>query len=227
MVLPPGVARACVVLFGIEPARVSMILAQLQPDQLKAAFNQRAMQFHPDRAAALGVDASVLTERFRLMRQARDTLAGFLEDPAGAASTLARDHWNAEVPARSLRLGEYLYFTGWLPWSTVARGMEAQARRPSFGATAVGLGLLRKVDAEQLELRRLSRERLGDCAVRLGKLTPAQRDCVVTEQRRRTLPLGECLVRLGLMLPHELAHMVAAQQAHNAACADPFARWAA
>jgi hypothetical protein len=89
------------------------------------------------------------------------------------------------------------------------------------------MGLLRTVDAEQLELRRMSRERLGDAAVRLGKLTSEQRERVVAEQRRCTPPLGECLVRLGLMLPHELPLVLAGHRAHNARCTDPFARWAA
>lgn len=227
MILPPGVARACVVLFGVEPAAVPTVLAHLQPSHLKTVFHQRAMHVHPDRAAALGIDAELLAERFKLMRHAFDTLSRYLEDPERAARSLSADFWSAEVPARALRLGEYLYFSGWLPWRTIALGLATQKRRPSWGATAVELGFLRKVDAEQLELRRMSRERLGDAAVRLGKVTSAERDRVVAEQRRRTLPLGECLLRLGLVLPHELAHALSGQRAHNAACADPFTRWAA
>jgi hypothetical protein len=169
----------------------------------------------------------MLTAQFRLLRHAFETLSRYLEYPEQTARMLTAEHWHAGVPARELPLGEFLYFTGWLPWSTIAAGLAAQKQRPSWGATAVELGLLRKVDAEQLELRRLRQERLGDAAVRLGMLTPVARERVVAEQRRRTPPLGESLVRLGLMLPGELGHVLAAQRAHNATCADPFARWAA
>lgn len=227
MTLPLSVARACVVLFGVEPARVSAVLARLQPAQLKFVFNQRVMQVHPDRAAALGVDSQLLTDQFRLLRQAFETLSRHLEDPARVVAVPTDGYWVGELPPRELRLGEYLYFAGWLPWSSVATGLAAQKTRPSWGATAVELGLLSRVEVEQLELRRLSRERLGDAAVRLRKLSPAQRERVVTEQQRRTPLLGECFVRRGLMLPHEMAYMLAGQRAHNAACADPFVRWAA
>ncbi len=220
---PLGVARACVVLFGVEPARVPETLARLRPADLKVEFNRRALQVHPDRAATLGRDSRLLTEQFKLLRQAHDTLAHYLEGGQPSAP------WgSAALPARPLPFGEFLYFTGWLPWAAIATALAAQQQqRRSWGATAVGLGLLGKVEVEQLELRRLERERLGDAAVRLGKLTGAQRDRVVATQRRSTPPLGECLLRLGLLLAHELGPLLAAHAAHNAACADPFSRWAA
>ncbi|OGQ78058.1 MAG: hypothetical protein A2289_21215 [Deltaproteobacteria bacterium RIFOXYA12_FULL_58_15] len=227
MNLPPGVARACVVLFCIEPAQVPEFLSRLQPHQLKSIFKERVMFAHPDRAAPLGVDSRVLKHRFNLLRQAHETLSRYLSDPEESARRLERDYWNDDVPANSMRLGEYLYFTGWLPWSSVAAGLSEHKRRPSFGATAVSLGFCGKVGVEQIELRRLSQERLGDAAVRLKMLTSKQRDQVVAEQQRRTVRLGECLTRLGLMLPGELASMLSAQNAHNTHCRDPFARWAA
>jgi hypothetical protein len=89
------------------------------------------------------------------------------------------------------------------------------------------MGLLNLVDAAQLEMRRLANERLGDAAVRLGKLSPIARARVVAAQTAQTPRLGECLLRIGLLSPHELAHLLVRQRAHNAAWADPFARWAA
>jgi hypothetical protein len=231
--LSPVVVEACATLLGVEPARAAAALARLEPIELKAIFRRKALQTHPDRAVALGVEARVLGDRFKALNQAFDVLSRHLAERQArprARPTPPRPadgYWAGGLPAQPLRFGEYLFFGRWLTRGALLAALAMQQRRPRFGETAVALGYLQQLEVEQLEMRRLANERLGDAAVRLGLLRPAQRARVVAAQAARTPRLGECLLRLGAISAHELTHLVARHQEHNARYADPFARWAA
>ncbi len=51
----------------------------LDPVSLKRAYYRRAKEMHPDRAAGLGVDPAVLTERFRNLQNSYEAVLDFLD----------------------------------------------------------------------------------------------------------------------------------------------------
>ncbi len=51
----------------------------LDPISLKRAYYRRAKEMHPDRAAGLGVDPAVLTERFRNLQNSYEAVLDFLD----------------------------------------------------------------------------------------------------------------------------------------------------
>ena len=51
------------------------VITLLDASELKRAYYRRAKELHPDRAAGLGLDAAVLTERFRELQNSWETLA--------------------------------------------------------------------------------------------------------------------------------------------------------
>ncbi len=101
------------------------------PDELRSAFRRRALDLHPDRAAALGRDPVELAEEFRDLCAAYALLDGLAvpADPAspagGAGPALRRP---VGLPPRPLRFAEYLYYSGRITWAELAEAIAWQRR---------------------------------------------------------------------------------------------------
>jgi hypothetical protein len=101
--------------------------AGVAPDELKNAFRRRALELHPDRAAALGRDPGDLAEAFRALCAAYDLLHGQAEVQGGAPDPRrpARAR-QAGLPPRPLRFAEYLYYSGRISWADLAEAIAWQ-----------------------------------------------------------------------------------------------------
>jgi len=123
------------------------------------------------------------------------------------------------VPARKLRLGEYLFYAGAISWSTMIRAIVEQRRsRSRIGQLARERHLLDDPGLAAALAARLPGERLGDTLWRLGLLTRSAVDALLAEQRRVQRPLGRQLVVLGDVLPQDLSRLLASLRQHNRAC---------
>jgi hypothetical protein len=67
-------SEACGILFGPEVRVTFDFLKYLQPEGIKAAYWKKALETHPDRAKALGVDERKMSERFREVNIAYERL---------------------------------------------------------------------------------------------------------------------------------------------------------
>ncbi len=67
-------SEACGILFGPEVRVTFDFLQYLQPEGIKAAYWKRALETHPDRARALGVDENKMNERFKEVNSAYERL---------------------------------------------------------------------------------------------------------------------------------------------------------
>lgn len=98
-------------------------------EELRSAFRRRALELHPDRAAALGRDAAALGEEFRALCAAFEALAPLVQRDGEAAPTprprLARPS-AAGLPPRPLRFAEYLYYAGRISWADLAEAIAWQ-----------------------------------------------------------------------------------------------------
>jgi len=104
-------------------------------DELRRAFRRRALELHPDRAAALGREPADLTEEFRALCSAYELLDGHAGAPpqAGAPGEAgqpreARPRREGGLPPRPLRFAEYLYYSGRISWADLAEAIAWQRR---------------------------------------------------------------------------------------------------
>lgn len=98
-------------------------------EELRTAFRRRALELHPDRAAALGRDAGTLGEEFRSLCaafEALEALAG--DEPRGAPPPPQRSGRRPRggLPPRPLRFAEYLYYAGRISWADLAEAIAWQ-----------------------------------------------------------------------------------------------------
>jgi len=104
-------------------------------DELRRAFRRRALELHPDRAAALGREPADLTEEFRALCSAYELLDGQAGAPregaaagAGEPPREARPRPGGGLPPRPLRFAEYLYYSGRISWADLAEAISWQRR---------------------------------------------------------------------------------------------------
>jgi hypothetical protein len=110
--------------------------AGVRRDELRSAFRRRALELHPDRAAALGRDTAELAHQFRALCTAYDLLEGLVEarrgfQPPRVARTRREDRAPRTAPAaglppRPLRFAEYLYYAGRISWADLAEAIAWQ-----------------------------------------------------------------------------------------------------
>ena len=126
--------------------------------------------------------------------------------PRAARRDAARPSQTARgtLPQRRLRLAEFLYYTGRIPWSAFVAAIAWQrAQRPQLGRIAVDLGFLTQADVAAILARRRAegsmQEPFGEYALRQGFLTRLQLLTALGRQGRQQRRIGEYFVESGLV----------------------------
>lgn len=229
--------RAGRILFGPSFADASLVSGLWRRD-LKRAFRRRAMETHPDRARALGRAERDLAREFDAVRAAYGLLAGLEILPARpraaaapAAATPRREtpppararprEPKGPLPSRRLRLSEFLYYAGQVPWIAHVESVAWQrGQRPALGRIAVEMGFLSQAAVLELLARRraegASRVPFGAYAVGRGALTPFQRLAALGRQARMQRPIGAFFVEMGILGADEIDLLHGAMLRHNA-----------
>ena len=126
-----------------------------------------------------------------------------------------------DLPRRRLRLAEYLYYSGRVPWTAFVEAVAWQRRqRPAVGRIAVDWGFLDPDDVGRIMEERRVRDAqavpFGEFAVRLGYLTSFQLLAVLGRQLRMQRRIGEFFVRNGFLEPEDLDEVRRRLVRHNA-----------
>jgi hypothetical protein len=126
-----------------------------------------------------------------------------------------------DLPRRRLRLAEFLYYTGRVPWSALVGAIAWQrAERPPLGRIAVALGFLTQGDVAALLARRRADGAqgvpFGDYAVRAGYLTSFQRLAALGRQAALHRPIGRYFVERGFINAEDLDAIRVRLGRHNA-----------
>jgi hypothetical protein len=139
------------------------------------------------------------------------------EAASGRFTSTAADHfWTGRVPDRELLFGQFLYYSGRVSFRSLIGAIHWQrTQRPHLGQLAVQAGFLDAELVHRILMQKRFDERTGDAAVRLGFLTPRQRDLLVGLQRTAQKPLGLFFVQAGSLAAEELRRVVSQQQLHN------------
>lgn len=228
-----GVGKAGELLFGpgFEPPRDR---DEAWQREVREAWRRRALDTHPDRAAALGRDEREMAREFQALAEAYRTLcpAG---DRAGEAlperpaSPQPRrqprpvrppvDHLHrGGLPRRPLLFAEYLYYSGRVSWRNLVEAVAWQRRqRPAIGRIAVEWGHLDDTQVrEVLQARRRGAKPFGETAREMGFLTGVQLLALLGRQRRMQRRIGEYFVEAGILGHGEVPALEAELLSHNA-----------
>ena len=219
-----------------------LIPASLTADRLRSAFRRMAMATHPDsrRRDLTGRDFIRVQEAYELLRCHLHGRSGRLKTPAGpsahrgsgsprhpgqraeasagrrASADSSAWYWKGGIPNRQLRLGEYLFYTGIISWDMMIKAIVEQRRsRPRLGQLAQEQDLLDGGDLAAGLAARKPGERIGDTLRRLGLLSPAKVEDLLSEQRRTQKPIGRQLVSLGGVHVQDLPRILARHWQHN------------
>jgi len=207
---------ACSALFGGQVMFSIHFLRSIRPKGLRDAYRRRLMDVHPDRAEILGCPEGELHRTTVAVKEAYILLCRSLRNgrlalpppsPPAPRSPVPRPpansstqplYYEGPVPKRALRLGEYLYYRGVIPWQALITALCTQRRqRPVLGELAVRLRFLTREQVAQVRRRQSLSERFGEAAVRLGLLARGQLCVLLGRQRTLGYPLGHYIARAG------------------------------
>jgi len=129
----------------------------------------------------------------------------------------AVDHfYRGPIPRRNLMLGQYLYYAGRISWRMLIEAISWQRTlRPCIGQIAMQSGFLTQRDVVNILTERRLEERFGECAVRIGCITPIEQTTLVSRQSRQQRRIGEYFVGQKLLSEDELAGLVDRHRMHN------------
>ena len=131
------------------------------------------------------------------------------------------DHfYRGTVPRRNLMLGQFLYYSGAISWRMLIDAISWQrSLRPAIGQIALQSGILKHNDVVRILTERRLNEKFGECAVRIGCLTPVQQTTLVSRQTRQQHRIGEYFVQQGVLSEQDLALHLSRQRLHNSSTA--------
>jgi hypothetical protein len=237
-VIEDEIIHACILLFGAETHYDTVFLRYLQSPRIKSAFRKKALQTHPDRILIPDEKTKKRsTELFIKARQARDRLIHFCRDrdnsslpfqairrrapknpcrPAQRKRNNVRFH-KGKCPNRRLFFGEFLYYSGVVPWDDFIGAIVWQRKqRPQFGDIAKHWSYLSEHEINVIMTQRKFYERLGETAVRISLLNRLQVGAILFYQRIQQKPIGEYFVKNGYLQKARIEILHSKFNDHNA-----------
>ncbi|HOC59231.1 MAG: DnaJ domain-containing protein [Syntrophaceae bacterium] len=234
--------KACESLFGSDIDVSVEFLRYLKPSGVKAAYRRKAMETHPDRAAALDGHADFMADRFKEVSLAYQLLQDFLaapwkysldesgtlykrKPPAERPADRRREtepapkvepHYAGRMPSRRLLFGQYLYYAGHVSLSTLVKAIVWQRmQRPSVGAIAVSWGWLEGGDIGDILRNRRYGEKFGECAFRLGRLSRHQLAQLLEKQKQSQPLIGKYFMEQNILSAQDLFKRIVDMKVHN------------
>lgn len=128
-----------------------------------------------------------------------------------------QQYYAGPMPCRPLRLGEYLYYSGQVSWQALVASLVWQRQqRLRFGQIAQTWGMLNESAIARIIMAKKGGELFGECALRLGELSPFQQLAVVGKQRLEQPRIGEYFRRQELVSAQEISLAQRESDLHNA-----------
>jgi hypothetical protein len=234
-----SVIRACRILFGRELAVTLDFIRSIDQGRVKSAYRRRALETHPDRFSAMdSVYVNEQTIKFIEVTTAYKRLNEFIfareenerdpferarqaeavrQKPEPAARQPNRSRFYCgNIPNRVLLFGEYMYYTGSIPYHMLTEAIIWQrGLRPRFGDIALRWKLLSTAELGAVVASKHFGELLGESAVRIGVLSRFQVNAVLFYQRKEQRPIGEYFTANGHIMQFILRRLLIEQRRHN------------
>jgi hypothetical protein len=124
--------------------------------------------------------------------------------------------WEKEVPLRRLRFGEFLYFSGVIPWSFLIKALVWQKKqRPRMGEIAQRWRWFTESQITWVLKDRRPGELIGEALLRRRLISPFQLSVLLWQQKKLQKPIGEYFVHQGLLTGKEVWRYLQRQETHN------------
>ncbi|MEM5789358.1 MAG: hypothetical protein AAGU11_18760, partial [Syntrophobacteraceae bacterium] len=124
--------------------------------------------------------------------------------------------WQKDVPHRHLRFGEFLYYSGAIPWKFLIKALVWQSsQRPRIGEIAQRWRWLTEMQIAELLRNRRPGERVGEILLHNGLLTPFQLNVLLSHQRRIQRPIGEFFILQKILARQDIRDFLRRQERHN------------
>jgi len=238
--------RACQILFGTEVRISRDFMFSLQPEGLKAAYRRKAKETHPDLFACESPDVQKeQASLFRNIVDAYDVVSCYFKqlEKGSHATSAARDVFHGPreskkrssdpdnreytretagpfaskpLPRRSLQIGQYLYYRGFITHRALINAVVWQRQqRPTIGDIALRWRWLDNAAIERIIRSRGLRGRFGEKALQLDLLTSFQIKVLLSYQVSRQERMGSYFVRHGIITSDKLERLVRQLNEHN------------
>jgi len=228
------VFRACRVLFGSDLTLNRGFLHYLQPSGARSAFRKQAKTTHPDSHQNPSQEKHCQVRLFQDLNQAHQVVQSYLRqrdlmssrthsNAASRSKTPASSTtWQSQtrtdqgpLPTRPLQFGLYLYYRGFIPFSSLLSALNWQRRqRPAMGQIASRWGWLQEQEVGQILACRILGT-FGSRAEHLGLLSSLQVRAILLHQRTRQGKLGSYFIEQGFLTPAEVNHLLSDLSEHN------------
>lgn len=233
--------RACQVLFSPDISFSLAFVQNLDPSTLKTAYRKKALETHPDRAQALGVHEQIQSKRFREVKKAYEVLLPVTEKTVPLPSShhqrvrpQARHHeppkekprytspnkmssfYRGCVPNHSLRLGQFLYYSGIITWRHLIDAISWQRRvKPRYGQIALEWNILDRQQIMDILTQKERSERFGEYARRTGIISDFQHLAIIGKQNKCHRMFGEYFILNGILTQRQLDILLIRLIQHN------------
>ena len=231
--------NACESLFGADIDVSVEFLRYLKPSGVQAAFRKKALETHPDRAIMLATETDSLESRFKEINLAYQLLKGFLDCPwkyhlGEDGSLCRRKTWTdrsaprrtydvargtryiGRIPQRKLLLGQFLYYSGHIPLTTLIKAIVWQRlQRPSIGSLAVRWDWIASEDVRDIIQQRHKGEKFGECALRRGHISKYKLVLLLDRQRMLQPQIGKYFIEEKIIPSHKINRLIEDLKEHN------------
>ena len=134
--------------------------------------------------------------------------------PGETAASFA--YWEKGVPGRRLRFGEFLYYSGAIPWKALIGALVWQRRqRPKIGEIAQRWRWLTESQIFGLLQKRHPGERLGEVLVRRRIISPFQLEVLLWQQQKIQKRIGEYFLCERFLTQAQIRRHLHQQHQHN------------
>ncbi len=216
------IVNACQILFSPFGNKCSVdFVKSLNTSALQKAYRRKALETHPDRCEALGVDKTVLNEKFRIVQTAYEVLkpvtsGALVSTPQQKNSTRPESFFSGSIPLTRLLLGQFLYYSGAISWSTLIDAISWQRRKkPLYGRIAKDWGMLSSEDILTIVTSKKHSEKIGEYAREKGYLSLFQHLAIIGKQKKSHTLFGEYFIGKGLFSRRQMEYMVQKTCEHN------------
>lgn len=203
----PSVALAMETLFNSQGHRFD--LRSLDAQTVKKTYHELLFKNHPDRANALGMSKTLLTERTLTLTKAYETILSYL---AHGGSVRQSDRYANRQPRSSKTMAQHpCLFAEYLLMRHVITAKQffqalawQKSERPYYGRLARDLGLLTDTDTALIVKSRRRREKFGETARRMGLLSEEQHASLLMKQRAMEPKIGQFFIVQGILSNDQL-----------------------
>jgi hypothetical protein len=129
---------------------------------------------------------------------------------------IKRSLYQGNAPRRSLRFGEFLYYSGLIPWQALTRALVWQRKhRPRIGEIAQGWRWLTELQVVGLIRNGRRGDFLGALLLRNRILSPIQLRALLWEQKKFRRPIGRYFLLQKLLTESQIQDLLRRQRIHN------------